>query len=312
MGKLLSRRETVPAILVVIAFIAGIVESPKFLDFRYLLNVSPEYAETGIMALGMTLVIVCAEIDLSVASILALVACVVAKMLDAGWGGMAAVCGLLLGTCLGGVNGVLVGKLKLPSFVVTLATMALYRGIAQAMLGAHSVKMPHGWIGVDMLNVPGTPFPIPLVLFAVLAVGVGLLLHRTVFGRWIYMTGTNPSAALYSGLPVERVKVLVFTITGFLAAISALLMDSRLGVARYDHALGQELDVITVVVLGGTSIFGGEGAVLANVLALLLIAFVHIGLYLANVTGEFQLAVIGTLLVVAVMISTLVGRRQKR
>lgn len=307
--RFLARREIVPAVLIVLAFLAGRAESPYFLDVRYLLNTSTLYVENGLMALGMTLVIVSGQIDLSVASTLALVACVTAKLMAAGWPTPAAlVAGLALGAVLGALNGLFIARLRLPSFVVTLATMAAYRGASQVLVGAASVKFPALLVGIDMLNVPGTPVPVPLVLLVLAAIAIGLLLHRTVLGRWIYAVGTNVRASRFSGVPTERVTIAVFTLSGFLAGLGGLLMNSRLGVARFDHAQGAELDVITAVVLGGASILGGSGTILGSMLALLLIALIRTGMGLANVTAEYQLAVVGTLLVVSVMIGNLSQR----
>jgi len=273
-----------------------------------LLDSTTLYVETGLLALGMTFIIVSGNIDLSVASMTALVACVTGKLMASGWS-IPASCltGLGLGIMLGGFNGLLVAKMKLPSFVVTLATMAVYRGIAQVLLGATSVKIPAGFVGIDMQYLPGH-LPIPLVILLAIAVILGLVLHRTLFGRWVFALGTNELASFYSGLPVAAVKVGVFALSGLMAAIAALLMDSRLGVARFDHARGLELDAITAVLLGGASIFGGRGSVLGTTLAVFLVAVLRIGMGVANVKAEYQLAVIGTLLVVAVLSGNLVSK----
>lgn len=310
MRRLLARRETAPAILVVLAFIAGVIESPYFLDFRYLLDSSSLYVETGLLALGMTLVVITAEIDLSVASTMALVACSTAKLLALHcpvWLALAA--GPVLGAALGCVNGVLVAYLRLPSFLVTLATLAAYRGAAQVMLGPSSVSLPPSLVGVGTIKL--LAIPAPLILLALVAVLVGLVLHRTVLGRWIYTVGTNERAARYSGVPTEAVKVFVFTLSGALAGLAALVINSRLGVARFDDAQGLELDVVTAVVLGGTSITGGTGTILGSMLALVLIGLIRTGMGLANVTAEYQLAAVGTLLVVAVVIGNAFSGRAR-
>jgi len=313
MRRLLARRELIPAILVLVAFAVGAKASPYFLDARYLLDASSLYVEIGLLALGMTLVIVCGHIDLSVASNLALVACVTAKLLGAGWSpAMALPAGLALGALLGWVNGIIVARLGLPSFVVTLATMAAYRGAAQVMVGAESARVPTNLTGIDFATVPGTTFPLPLGVLLVVALLIGLLLHRTVLGRWIFANGTNERAAFYSGVPTQRVTVTVFTVAGLLAGLAGLVIGSRLGVARFDHGRGMEVDAITAVVLGGASIAGGSGTVLGTVLALLLIALLRTGMGVANVTAEYQLAAIGTLLVLSVIASNLTERLTKR
>jgi rhamnose transport system permease protein len=307
----MKRREMAPAILLVVVFILGAIWSPHFLDARYLLDEFSLYAETGLLALGMTLVIVSGQIDLSVASTLALVACVVAKLLAGGCSTIEAFgVGLALGGVLGLVNGWLVSQFGLPSFVVTLATMAGYRGAAQAMMGAQSVRLPERLVGIDYVHVPHTPIPATLVLFLVFASAVGLLLHRTVFGRWIYSVGTNERAAFYSGVPTKAVTIWIFALSGVLAAVGGLIIDSRLGVARYDSGRGMEVDAITAVVLGGASIYGGRGSVLGTVLAVFLVALLRTAMWLANFSAETQLVAVGVVLVGSVILSS--GRLRLR
>lgn len=307
------KKAVVPFAMALIAFGIGAVSSSYFLDARYLLDRSALYVEPGLLALAMTLVIVAGHIDLSVASTLALVACVTTKLLGAGIPALAALpAGLALGAALGGFNGYLVAKLRLPSFVVTLATMAAYRGAAQVLVGSESAKVPANLTGIDFATVPGTPIPVLLVVLAVAAVLVGLLLHRTVFGRWLYAIGTNERATYLSGVPTARTLIGVFALSGLISGFAGLVMASRFGVARYDHGLGMEVEAITAVVLGGASISGGSGTILGTVAALILMIFVRTGMGVADVPAEHQLAAIGTLLVVAVVISNLVERFAQR
>ncbi|CAN5724210.1 ABC transporter permease [soil metagenome] len=307
----MKRREWIPAILAILAFAHGAITSPYFLDARYLLDRSSLYIETGLLALAMTLVIVSGAIDLSVSATLALVACVTVKALDGGMAAMVAIpLGLLLGGALGAINGLLIARLRLPSFMVTLATMAAYRGVAQVMLPSESAKVPPSLFGIDMITVPGTPIPLPLVLFIVLAILTGLLLHRTTFGRRVFALGTNERAAFYAGVPTQRVTVGVFAIAGLFAGLAGMVMASRLGVARFDHGKGLEVDAIAAVVLGGASISGGSGTVLGTVLAFLLVFLLRTDMGIANVTAEYQLAAIGALLVVSVLFTNLMDRRR--
>lgn len=309
MKGLLSRREALPAALLMIAFGAGIIESPYFLDLRYLLDASSLYVEGGLMVLGMTFVIITGNIDLSVASNMALTACIGAKLLDAGLPIVAGVAAMaMLGSMLGLVNGFLIAYGRLPSFLVTLATMALYRGSAQALLGSASAPTPDSFKGADLLLVPGIGIPLPLLILLVAAVALGLVLHRTVLGRWVFAIGSNEAASRCAGVPTSKVKVIIFGLSGFMAGIAAVLIASRLGVARYDHGRGLELDVITATVLGGTSIYGGSGSILGSLLAVLLIAVVRIGMGLANVTAEVQLTIVGALLIVSVGAALLAER----
>jgi rhamnose transport system permease protein len=320
---LLTRLEFVPLILLILAFILGTLLSPYFLHVDFLLDSTSTYIEVGIMALGETLVMILADIDLSVAGTLALV------------GGVAGVlyfqlhipmelaiptC-LVIGAALGLLNGVLVTRIGLPSLAVTLGTMALYRGAAHILLGDESlpplsfkgqVGYPRWFVGIDRIHILGTPIPLPLVIFLALALILGLVLHKSVIGRWIYAIGTNLQAAYYSGIPVNRVRLLIFTISGFMSGLAGLIIVSRLGVSRYDHASGWELDAITAVVLGGTSIAGGVGSVMGTVLAFLLIVILRTGMGVANVKAESQLTVIGALLVFAVLMSNVLARFRKQ
>lgn len=304
-------RPVIPFVLLILATVVCAKLSPNFLDAAYLLDSSTLYIETGLLALGLTLVIASGNIDLSVASNLVLTACLTAKLLEKGVSTPVAVMfACAVGTLLGAINGVLVAKLKLPSFLVTLGTMAAYRGAAQAVMGAQSVKLPEAFKGVDQTGFAGLPWP--LIVFLAVAIVVGLLLHRTVFGRWVFSLGTNESASFYSGLPNDRTKVLVFALTGLMAGIGALLIDSRLGVARHDLARGVELEAITVAVVGGAAITGGRGNIAGTVIALLLLLVVRTAMGVANVKPEYQLTVVGALLIVAVLVDNLGRAVQSR
>ncbi len=309
MRRLFRHPEAVTLALLAIAFAAGALQSPYFLDATYLLDASTLHVETGLLALGMTFVIVGGQIDLSVASNMALSACLVAIALEAGLPmPLAILLGPAAGAALGAINGLVVVWARLPSFVVTLGTMALYRGVAQILLGPSSVALPKEFAGFDRLGVG--PVPTSLIALLAIAAALGLLLHRGVFGRRVFAIGANEEAALYSGIPVARAKVAVFALCGMLCGLAALHLDSRLGVSRFDLARGAELDAITAVVLGGASIYGGRGSILGTVLALFLLAVLKTGMGLANVKAEYQLAAIGALLILAVLSSNaLLSRR---
>lgn len=307
--------EIVVTILLLLSFLVGSLLSPFFLDAQFLFRQAVLYLEIGILALGLTLVIISGNLDLSVAANLAMVASATA-FLHARQGVPFEWCllfGLVLGTLGGALNGYLVAWLGLPSLTVTLATLALYRGVAQILLGDYSVQnMPAWFFGVDRLYIAGTPVPLVIVGLVLLAFAIGLLLHKTVFGRYIYALGTNERAAHYSGVPVRRVKLLIFMLAGFLAGVAALLLNSRLMVARYDHARGWELDAITAVVLGGASIAGGRGTIYGTVVALFMVGVLRTAMGVANVKVEAQLTVVGVLLIIAVMLSDWMGRQRRR
>lgn len=307
----MRRPEVVPAMLLVATFAAAAVWNPAFLDGAYLLGATSLYAELALLTLGVTYVIVSGNIDLSIASNLALCACVVAKLSAAGVPILlAALVGVACGAALGALNGLLVAYGRLPSFLVTLGTLALYRGAAQALMGSASLPLPEQFVGADRTTLAWVPLPLLIVVF--FALDAGLVLHRTIFGRWVFATGTNEQAAWFAGVPTKKVKLAVFTIAGTLAGVGALLIDSRLGVARFDHARGMELDAITAAVLGGVGIFGGRGTVVGTMLALLLVAVVRTALGLANVGAETQLTIIGLLLVTSVAASDGLDRLSRR
>jgi rhamnose transport system permease protein len=302
--NLLAYPELITFMLLLGAFAVGAMLSDVFLDAGYLLDSTSLYMEIGVMALAMTLVIISGNIDLSVAANLALTSVICARLhADAGMPISAAlVLGPMFGALLGLFNGLLVAKLRLPSLTVTLGTLALYRGLAQVLSGDHSIGgLPEWFIGIDRRYAG--PFPMPLLVFSVLAVATGLVLHRSVFGRCLYAIGTSEPAARFSGMQVDGVKLAVFVISGLSAGIAAVMMLSRFGSAQYNRAMGDELAVITAVVLGGTSIFGGRGSILGTVAALLLLGIIRRGMGLADIPETSQLVVTGALLVAAALLA---------
>jgi len=309
--RLLARREVITFALLIVAFFISSRLSPYFLDIHYIFDATSLYTEIGVMALAMTFVIISGNIDLSIASMLAVTA-VSFGLLYTRLGipiPLAILLALIMGAVLGMINGLIVTRFKLPPMIVTVGTLALYRGLGQIFLGDHAVTgFPESFYGLDMRYVGDSPVPIPLVIFLVLAVIFGLVLHKTSFGRMVYAVGTNQEAARFSGIAVDRVKIVCFMLSGLMAALGAIMMSSRLASARYDMANGWELDVITAVVLGGTDIDGGQGSILGTVLALFLIGVLRSGMGLANIKIEYQLVVIGSLLIMSIIIPNIVRR----
>jgi rhamnose transport system permease protein len=264
----------------------------------------------------MTLVIINGDIDLSVGSMVALCAAALATMYEAGVPlSLAALAAFMLGPLLGFFNGFVVTRFGLPSLVVTLGTLALFRGAAQVIMGDRSVSgYPDGFVGIDRIGVFGTRYDIPvtLVLFGVLAVGIGLLLHRSSFGRCCFMIGSNPDAARYSGIDVDRVRVAAFVLSGTMAGLAAVLFTSRLGSTRSDLATGTELLVITIVVLGGTDIFGGRGSIAATTVAWCAVIALGQAMALDNVNGQTQDAVLGAVLIGSILLPHVFGAVNRR
>lgn len=307
------RSEMVAFALLVIAFFAGTRLSPHFLDRDYLLGVPSEYIEAGIIALPMTFIIVAGQIDISVASNMALSATIFGLLYDrAGFPlGGAILVALLASLLLGAFNGLLVAKSRLPALAVTLGTFALYRGVAQAFIGDKSISgFPEKFNGWDARFLAGM-VPMPLVAFLALAGVFAFLLHRTCFGRWVYAIGVSEPAAQYSGVPVAKTQIILFSMTGFMAGLCGLLMTSRYSVARFDMAQGLELDAITAVVLGGTNIFGGRGTILGTVIAFFLMVIVRTGMGLHNIKIEKQLIVVGVMLLFSILLPNLLQRRRE-
>jgi rhamnose transport system permease protein len=253
----------------------------------------------------MVLLIIAREIDLSVASILALTSVVLGMLVRAD-APLAAAIPLVLasGALAGAFNGALVTRLGLPSLVVTLGTMALFRGIGYILLGAQSVNvLPDALTDFGIDNVAGNFVPWTIVPFVVLAPAFALVLQRTAIGRRIYAVGGNPDAALYSGIKLRQIRFWLFVASGVICAIAGIVFTARLSNARANNAVGFELDVITIALLGGTSVFGGRGRLTGVLWALVLVATVRNALGLSQVGGDAQGTVIGLLLIVSLLVS---------
>ncbi|MCE2768264.1 MAG: ABC transporter permease [Fimbriimonadaceae bacterium] len=289
-----------PIALIILALFVGSKVSPNFLDSKFLMESLTLMAEVGIVAVAMNYVISTGNIDLSVGSNVVLTACLTAKLIQAGTPPAVGIAlGILIGTGLGVINGILITQTQVPSFLITVATMAVYRGIAQALMGSASASIPEAYVGIDTITFAG--LTVPLLLLLATALISAFIFSRTIFGRWMLALGSNASAALYSGVPVKRVTFLVFAITGLASGIAAVLMDSRLGLARHDFAKGFELDAITMVVIGGTAIRGGDSNIVGTLLAFILIGLLRTTMGIANVTAEYQLTAVGILLIFAVL-----------
>jgi len=280
-------------------------DSPLTLYFLFL-DITPIL----LIALPMTLVVVTGEIDLSVASVVGLSSVLVGILHhDAGMSiPVAGLIALVVGAICGMVNGFLVGYVGLPSLAVTIGTLALYRGIAVGLLGTKAVTdFPHKWTKLVQERIGGSSYPLVLIVFAVLAIGFALLLHATSFGRGIFEIGLNKEAAHFSGVNVERTKFLLFVLTGTVSALAGIYYTLRYGSARGDNATGLELQVIAAVLLGGVSIFGGRGALHGVIAGVVLIGAISSSMRLENLTVNVINIVIGSLLVLSVMSTSLLA-----
>lgn len=290
------------AFLVLIVFFS--VTSPVFFSADNFANIGRQTALVTIMAVGMTFVIITAEIDLSVASVLALAGVMSAMSMHVvnNWfvGG---VVGLATGTLVGLLNGVLTTRLAIPSFLVTLGMLGVARGLAMVVTDTAPVLINNE----TYFNVFGEGdlfgIPVPIVWTIVVLIIGGVLLHFTTFGRKVFATGGNATAARYSGINTSRIKITAFMITGCLAGLAALILSARGHAARPDIAIGLELDVIAAVILGGTSLFGGRGAIIGTLIGSLIIGIMNNGLVLVGVNSSWQIAVKGAIIILAVAFS---------
>ncbi|QND45806.1 ABC transporter permease (plasmid) [Rhizobium lusitanum] len=290
-------------------FIFNSLASPYFLDPYNLSDATFNFTEKAMIAFAMALLVIAGEIDLSVAAIIALASTAMGAAAQAGVDtvGLVAI-GLGVGLLCGLFNGFLVSGLKLPSIVVTIGTMSLFRGISYIVLGDQAYgNYPDSFAYFGQGYVVWV-FSFEFVLFIVLAIIFAIVLHATNFGRQVYTIGNNDFAARFSGIPVERVKFILFLLTGLMSGIAAVCLTSRLGSTRPSIALGWELEVVTMVVLGGVSILGGSGTIGGVVIAAFVMGLVTFGLGLLNVPGIVMSIFIGLLLIITIALPIVAKR----
>jgi rhamnose transport system permease protein len=305
----LLRWESMLALVLVLEFILFSAISPYFLSVDTLSDATFNFTERAIVALPLALLIIAGEIDISVAAIIALasVAMGLASAEGMGTGGIAAV-GLGTGLLAGCINGALVTIGRVPSIVATIGTMTLFRGAAYAVLGDRVLKnYPESFATFGQGYLVG-PVSIELALFALFAISFGVFLHRTRWGRAIFAIGANPVASRFAGVPVNQYRFALFALTGLFSGFAAVLLTSRLGSTRPSIAQGWELEIISMVILGGVSVWGGKGSILGVVLAALVFGLVTFGLGLMNIPGIVMSIFTGTLLILVVAVPALVNR----
>lgn len=290
------------ALLFLLTLAANAWLAPEFLTLQNQINLFQLSIEKIIVALVMTLIILNAEIDLSVSSVLGLSACVFGYLAHQGVSAPVAVlAALAVGPVAGGINALLIARLGIPSLVVTLAMLIGFRGVARILVKDQSMgDFPLWFTQLGQRGFLG-PIPLSLWLFVGFAVVLGVVLHRTGFGRQVIVIGTNAEVARFSGLDVARVKTTLFIMASSMAALGGVLYAARLGSVRGDAGVGFELDIITMVLLGGVSIFGGKGSMGGVILSILIILNLRNGMALTNITGHIQTGVIGVLLIASVL-----------
>lgn len=300
--------------LIIVVIVTNSRLSPFFLNTRNLMRATSDFMEMGLMILPMVFIIITGNIDLSVASTLAMCASLLGWLHIQGvniW--VAAAAALLLGLLGGALNGFLVARVKLPALVVTLGTFAFYRGMAYALLGDQAARgYPASFTFLGQGTLGDIRLPFSAVLFIFFAIIFGLVLRKTVFGRYLYAIGNSEEAARYAGVPVTRVKMIIFMLSGFMAALAGVVIAARFGSTRPDVGTGLELSVITATVLGGINIFGGSGTMIGAILALVLIGLMRFGMGLVNVQGQVQSIAIGLLLIFSILLPNAARQLSRR
>ncbi|WP_206956157.1 ABC transporter permease [Trinickia acidisoli] len=301
--------EVLLAVILIGSLVLGRVLSSVFLEADNLSNILLDITEISLMALPMTFIIVTGEIDLSVASVLGASSALMGVLWHAGlpmpWAMALAIAG---GAAAGFLNGWIIVRLNLPSLAVTIGTLALFRGLAYVLLGDHAVAdFPASYTAFGMNALGSTFIPLPFTIVIVGAVLFAVVLHATPFGRSLYAIGANPSAARFSGIDVEKIKLRLFVLSGIVSAIAGIVFTLRFTSARGDNGEGFELAVIAAVLFGGVSIFGGRGSLYGVLLSLLIVGVLRNALTLVDVSSETLTIVTGLLLLSSVLIPNLVA-----
>ncbi|MGF6776853.1 ABC transporter permease [Paraburkholderia sp. GAS334] len=316
-SALLTRRRETPlqwevllVVVLILALILGRVLSSVFLTAANLGNVLADLTEIALMALPMTLIIVAAEIDLSVASVLGASSALMGVLWHMGLPmPVVIVLVLVFGALAGLLNGLVIVKLNLPSLAVTIGTLALFRGLAYVLLGDQAVAdFPAAYTAFGMDTLWSSFIPLPFVIVIVCAVVFTVLLQATPFGRSLYAIGANSTAAAFSGIDVAKIRLRLFVTSGVLSALAGIVYTLRFTSARGDNGEGFELSVIAAVLFGGVSIFGGRGSMYGVLLSLLIVGVLKNALTLDDVSSETLTIVTGVLLLASVLIPNLVAR----
>ncbi len=305
-----------PSLLLVVAvalFILNSFMSPYFLSAWSLSDATFNFTEKAIIAFAMALLIISGEIDLSVAAIIALSSTIMGLCLQLGFGTSELVfVGLFVGVLCGAFNGTLVVGLGLPSIVVTIGTMSFFRGISFIILGDQAFNGYPAEFAFFGQGYVWWVISFEFVLFLFVALAYFVLLHKTNFGRQIFVIGNNATAAQFSGVRVKRIKFILFCLVGLMSGIAAILLTSRLGSTRPSIAQGWELEVITMVVLGGISILGGSGTIQGVFIAAFIMGLISFGLGLLNVPGIVMSIFIGALLIIVIALPIIAGKIKNR
>lgn len=301
-------------VLLVICAILAVI-TPNFRETANLINVVRQFSEISIMAIGMTFVIICAEIDLSVGSIYGLCAIMAAYMLNKGMNPLVAfLSALLTGMAIGFINGFLATKGKIPAFIVTLATLALARGSAFAISKGWPIsEFPdtNNWFFGMGARIGGV-IPVQIIIMLLLNVIAAIFLGKTTFGYKVYAVGGNKNAARLAGIAVDRVKIISFVIMGALSALAGMIGLAHLNSVAATAGTGREMDVIAAVIIGGTNLYGGKGTILGTLIGAAIMGVVRNGMVLLGVQAYYQEAFIGLVILIAVLADTWLTKSRSR
>ena len=309
---LLISQEGVLFLIMLASVLFLATRTDKFLTVENLLQQGRFMAEVGLIAIPMTYIIITGGIDLSVGSILGLTAIVL------GWTWqelgfpleLAIITGIISGTLAGFVNGLFIVRVGVPPLIMTLATLALYRGLAEGISEARSARgYPEWFFQLGQGELLGIPTQLWLLIIAVIIFAI--VLARTRLGRALYAIGNNETGARFSGLTVNRHLLFIYTFSGFMSAVAGYIFVSRVSTTRSDMGTGIELDVIAAVVLGGTSIFGGTGSIPGTIIGVVLIQLLKNGLVLTGVTSDATIVVIGSVLIFAILVNNFIQRKRE-
>jgi|SRR5690625_202719 len=308
MKDILKLHELVLVVILVILFIIFTIMSPNFLNANNLFQITRQSAELGIIALGMSIVLITRGIDLSVGSMASLTACTVGFLLISGVNPfLAIIIGIVVGALLGALNGVLVALVGLPPILVTLGTMTLFNGIALALTKGNAFSnFPDAFYIIGHGSLLG--IPIPTIIFILLAIIIGVFLSKTRMGISIYAIGSNEEAALFSGLKIKSILLSVYIFTGILTGIAGIIMASRISTARADLGESYLLMSVAVAVLGGIEITGGKGKITGTVLASLIFAVLANGLNLIDISTFIQTMITGFVLIFVLILGVIIPR----
>jgi rhamnose transport system permease protein len=303
-GRFVLRWEALLLILLGATIAFGASVSPYFLQSTNLFFICLNVGEVAIMALPLTLIVITGEIDLSVASMLGLTGVLMAELFKHGWPiWPAMLAAIVLGMVLGAFNGFLVTRVGLPSLAVTIGTLTLYRGIAQGILPTDTIGgFPAHLTNIGVVPIPGTHIPYSIAFFGALAIIFAVVLHATPLGRAIFAIGAGQEAAFFAGIRVKRIKFWLYVLSGMLCGFAGVLWTLRFASARYDSGIGLELYVVTIVLLGGISIFGGRGTILGVVLAVAVLGTLQTALTADLMPAQDQNIVVGALLLASVIV----------